>query len=160
MDGAQVAGAMAGVLCAAGGILIVGTLIGAVILRAACSLFNKMAGQDRAVPEPSFGKALGITVVSMIANMAVGFMVGIVIGGGGAAAGANPQHVQIISTLVSLPVGFLVMSGMLTLMLPTSFGRGMLVALLQYAISFAIAIAIGLIVFLVVLLLGVGFAGR
>ncbi len=160
MQGPEMAGAALGILCAVVGVLVLGTLVGAVILRAACSLYNKMASQENRVPEPGFGKALGITLVTMIVNVVVGFMVGLITGGGAAAAGVGAQGAQVISALISLPVGFFVMAGMLTAMLPTSFGRALLVTLVQYAISIAIAIAIGLVVFVVVLALGIGFAGR
>ena len=47
----------------------VGTLIGAVCLRAAVALYNKMAGgpsSPSSVPEPTFGKAMWITFATWL----------------------------------------------------------------------------------------------
>jgi hypothetical protein len=136
-----------GMLCA----VLITTNIGAVILRSACWLFNKMAGGGESkggVPEPGFGRALLITFVTLLVQVAVGFVIGLVLGTGAAAAqnaGAGPA-VQLLPSLISLPVGFLVMSGMLTAMLPTSFPRALLVALLEYLIMIAIlAVVFGLL---------------
>lgn len=160
MDGAQVGGAIAGMLCAGVAIFVVCLLIGAVILRAACALYNKMAGPDKRVPEPGFGKAMGIMVVALIVNVVAGGVLGLLLAGGGAAAGADQRSMQVLVNLISLPLGFLTMTGMSTVMLPTSFGRALFVTLIQYAIMFAIAIIVGVVIFGVVLALGIGFAAR
>jgi hypothetical protein len=43
--------------------------------------------------------------------------------------------VLILEALIGLPLGFLVMSAMLSAMLPTDFGRAMIVTLLTYVVS-------------------------
>lgn len=137
--------AIGGVLCAMMFVLLLGTVVGAVILRAAVSLCNKFLGADDSdggVPEPSFGKAIGITFVTTLVNFVAGFMIGLVIGGAAAVGGADPQAGGIVAQLVSLPVGFLVMAGMLTLMLPTTFGRALLVALCHFLIVIVIVVVI------------------
>ena len=100
--------ALAGMLCSLGLVLIVGTFIGAVILRAACSFYNKMNAAQNQVPEPRFGKAIGITLVTMIVNVLVGAAAGMILGGGAVAAGVPPRGAQTFSGLVALPIGFLV----------------------------------------------------
>jgi uncharacterized membrane protein len=160
MDAGQVGGAIAGIICAGVAAFVVCLLVGAVILRAACSLYNKLAGPDKRVSEPGFGKAMGIMVVTLIVNVVVGGLLGLLLAGGGAAAGADQRSLQLLVNVVSIPVGFLTMAGMLTVMLPTSFGRALLVTLLQYAIMIAIGIVVGLVIFVVVLALGIGFAAR
>ena len=55
----------------------IGTLIGAIILRAACSFYNKLAGgagSPSAVPEPTFSKAAGISFVTMLVNFGIGMV--------------------------------------------------------------------------------------
>jgi hypothetical protein len=160
MQGPDVAGAVAGVICIAVLAIFFGVVIGAVILRAACSLFNKMASPQNGVPEPGFGKALGIVVLNAIASAAAGFPVGMIVGLWGQASGIDEKTTQAVAGLISLPIGFLVMGGLLTLMLPTSFGRALLVTLLQYVVIFLIALVIGIIAAAVLLALGIGFAGR
>jgi hypothetical protein len=136
------AAVIAGMLCG----LLIGTLIGAVILRAACWLYNKMAGGPKspsAVPEPEFGRAMLIVFVTAIVQMGVGFVLGLVIGGGAAATGqADNPSMRLLPSLIGLPLGFLVMAGMLTAMLPTTFPRALLVALLEYFVIIVIAVII------------------
>ncbi|MFN0050749.1 MAG: hypothetical protein ACKV0T_01070 [Planctomycetales bacterium] len=164
MQGPDAAGAaigvMAGMICMLVAAVAIGSLIGAIILRAACSLFNRLAGSSSAVPEPSFGQALGIVFATTIANCVVSFGARLVIGGGAVAGGMSPQTAQIISSLVSLPIGVLVMSAMLMALLPTTFGRGLLVSLLYLLVGILVGLVIGVIIFAVVAILGVGMMGR
>lgn len=73
-----------------------GTLIGAVILRAAIALYNKMAGGPKSpssVPEPAFGKAMWITFATTLVQLVAGFLVGLVTGaGGGGSRRASGWH--------------------------------------------------------------------
>ncbi len=117
--------------------LLVGLAIGAVILRAAVSLYNRMSGganSRNAVPSPSFGKAMGIVFLSGLVNMVLNFIAGFGIGILGVVTSADPERVKLVATLISLPIGFLVTAGMLRALLPTSFGRAVLVTLCQYLI--------------------------
>lgn len=173
-DVAALLGVMLCVLVVA---LPVGLAIGAAILRAAIALANKVLGrpaedryddrydddddyddyEDRprrrarrrrsntAVPEPGFWKAVGIVFVIALVNGGVGFVIGLVVALG--MAGQDPQAAQIVSQVISLPVGFLINAGMLAAMLPTSFARGALVTLFQYLIGIAIAVVIGGVLF-------------
>jgi len=134
--------AIIGVLIVLAVILAVATLVGAIILRAAVSLYNTMAGganSTAAVPEPPMGKAMGITFVTTLVNGVAGFIVGLVIGGAAAATGARGSGVEVTAQLVSLPISVLVMAGMLAAMLPTTFGRAILVTLCHFLISIVIA---------------------
>lgn len=136
--------------------LLIGTLIGAIILRAACWLLNKLAGGPNApgaVPEPSFGKAMGIAFVTALVNAMVGFVLGLV----GGAAALHPLVVQAIS----FPVALLVMAGMAAAMLPTTFGKGLLVALLTLVVWVIVAVVIAIVVMIVLVPLGLlGGFGR
>jgi hypothetical protein len=61
--------AIAGLLCALVIGVPVGTPIGAVFLRAAVALYNKLAGgpsSPSSVPEPTFGKAMWITFATWL----------------------------------------------------------------------------------------------
>ncbi|REJ95072.1 MAG: hypothetical protein DWQ29_02285 [Planctomycetota bacterium] len=130
--------------------VLLGTAIGAVILRAACSIFNKFAEPQNHVPEPSFGYAMLIAFVTTVVNSIVGFGVGLVIGVGLANSGMTEQQVALVAQVISLPFSILVMAVMNMLMLPTTFARGLLVALLYLAVAIAVAIVIGLVVFAVI----------
>jgi hypothetical protein len=150
---AQAGQALAGMLCFMGVALVIGTLIGAIILRAACSLFNKFAGGESAsgaVPEPSMGSAMAITFVTTLVNMAVGFVLGLALQG----AGPNQAASQAIINLISIPISLLVFAGMVTVMLPTTFGKGLLIALLYLLIAFVIGCGIAIIVVGVMLAMG------
>jgi|GEM_PF-5843339 len=173
-------------------VILIESAIGAVILRAAIALYNKMSGaggpprrqlepggervkgedegimaggprpgrgepgpewdkddprsleyQKRAqsgVPVPTFGRANRITFVTILVQKVVGLVVvGFIIANGAQANGAQAAGplgtgAKILVHLIELPFGFLVMARML----PTSFGKAMLVTLLTYVTGSAI----------------------
>ena len=85
-------------------------MIGAIILRAACSAFNKLSQPQNHVPEPEMGKAMLITFVTTIVNSVLGFVLGLVFGT--AMRGAvPPDQIQIVAQFMSLPLSMLVMAG-------------------------------------------------
>ncbi|MFO0823504.1 MAG: hypothetical protein U0792_10370 [Gemmataceae bacterium] len=119
------------------------------------------------IPEPGLGYGMVIVLVNAFAQFAVGVVMAIGLmavaggAGGGQGFGAGKRGfgdgdggndaMALMMNLLSIPVGFIVTSGVLTMMLPTSFGRACLVTLFQYLIM----IAIGVVIF-VVLLAAVG----
>jgi hypothetical protein len=101
-------------LCALVIDVAVGTLIGAVFLRAAVALYNKMAGGASSlggVPEPAMGRAMWIIFATFLAQLVVGFFIVGVTGPGPTAAGAQGQGSDVVTQLISFPVGFLIMAG-------------------------------------------------
>jgi hypothetical protein len=98
---------------------------------------------------PPFGQAVVISLVAAVANLLASFTLGLAIGFAAAAAGADPNSLGVVAQLASIPVGILVMAVMIHVMLPTSFGRALLVALCYTLIVIVIVIVIALIVFLV-----------
>jgi hypothetical protein len=127
----------------------VGTLIGAVLLRAAVALYNKMAGgasSPSSVPEPAFRKAMWITFEIWVYQMVAGlFYFGIFTRDGAAAPGARGVVFQLIFSAVSL----LIMVGMLSAKLPTTFGRAILVTLCDMLVSLLVVGVLAVIAFLV-----------
>ena len=120
-------------------------LVGAIILRAACWLFNKMAGGEGSpgsVPSPGFGKAMLMVLVIGIIQVVAGIVMGILL--------VNAGMGIVMLQLVSTPISFLVAAGMISALLPTSFSRGLGVALCQFIISILI------IVFVVVIFVVIG----
>jgi hypothetical protein len=144
--------------------LPVGLLIGAVLLRAGISLYNKFAGgldSPSAVPEPPLLKSMGIVLLIGIVNWVTGVVIGFALGTGvGAAAGGNPDaagFAMITAQLVSFAVGIPIEGGILSLMLPTTFTRGILVALCHMLVVFLIGIVLFAVIFGVMAAVG-GFA--
>ena len=67
-----------------GVLLFVVTLLGTIILRDAVSLYNTLAGgaaSGKVVPQPSVGKAMGITFVATLASFISRFVIELGIGG-------------------------------------------------------------------------------
>jgi hypothetical protein len=131
-----------GVLCIWVGFLLVGTLVSAIVLRGGVSLYNKLVGgakSPRAVPEPDMARALFIAFVTSITNAAVGFLVGLVAGslaaGAGMREGAYGGTAQLVALLLGLPITV----GLLSLLLPTTLVRAMLVTLCQLLLLLLIA---------------------
>ncbi|KAA0134289.1 hypothetical protein FYZ48_22170 [Gimesia chilikensis] len=137
----------------------IGLAIGAVILRAAISLFNKFAGfgEDHLsrVPEPEMLKAMGIVFITGLVNWVVGFIIGLF--GAVALKEVGQPWAELLPALFSLPFSFLVASALLAGLLPTTFVRGMGVAACQYLISILIAVVIG-VIFVVIAALVAGAA--
>ena len=112
--------------------IALGTVIGAGFLCAACALYNKLAGgkgSPSSVPELLLGKAMRITFVTTLFDVVAGFVIGLLIGASSAAAGPGERGPAVVAQLLSLPVSLLVMAGMNCALLPTTFTRGLLVAL-------------------------------
>ncbi len=156
MQGPQAAGMLGGILCTILVVIPIIIAVSAIVLRAAVTGFNKMSSPDNAVPEPSFMKAMGIAAASTIVSYMVNFAIGFLGAGAMIAGGANPMQAQIIIILISLPAGFLVVAGMLTAMLPASFGKSMIITLLYYLIAIAIAVFFAVVVFAVGAAIGIG----
>ena len=141
--------AVGGLLCALAIFVAVGTLIGAVFLRAAVALYNKLAGgasSPSSVPEPTFGKAMWITFAASVAQFVVGSLISLATGGGATAAGGRGQEVDVVAQLI---VSLLIMAGVLSAKLPTTFGRAILVTLCDMLL---VLLVVGALVGIVVLL--------
>jgi hypothetical protein len=158
--------------------LPIGLLIGAVILRGAVHFANKVLPKPvsrdfdddwddyerpvrrtsgGAIPDPALGKAMGIVFVRFIVGFIVSIPISLVLNGGMAGMGGRQDPaMQMIASLIQLPIGFLINAGILTPMLPTTFPRACLVVLFEYLI----AIAIGLIIAVPLVVLAIALAGR
>jgi len=139
-------------LCALAIGLALGTLIGAVFLREAIALYNKMAGgasSPSSVPKPLFGKAMWISFDTCVAQVIVGLFVGLT-GTGASPAGAGARGVNVVALLISILVGLLIQVAILSEKLPTSFGRAILVTLCDLLIVILVAgiiVAVAVVVF-------------
>jgi hypothetical protein len=112
--------------------IALGTVIGAGFLCVACALYNKLAGgqgSPSSVPELLLGKAMRIAFVTTLFDVVAGFVIGLLVGASSAATGSGVRGPAVVAQLLSLPVSLLVMAGMNCALLPTTFTRGLLVAL-------------------------------
>ena len=118
-------------------VMAVCTIIGAVIFRTACWAYNKLVGGPEtmhAVPEPDFGRACAIVFVAALINAVASAGISLI----GIAQAINPMMIN----LMPLPISLLALAGMATVMLPTDFGKGLLVSLLHLAIGFCVGVVI------------------
>jgi hypothetical protein len=105
---------------------------------------------------------MGITFVTALVNFVGSFIIGLIVGAGTAAAktaGAPTPGVggmNLLAQLISFPISLLIMAGMLTAMLPTTFGRAILVTLLYMVIT---TVLIAVIALVVILLFGAAHLG-
>jgi hypothetical protein len=84
---------------------------------------------------------MGIALVTTFVNAVAGFVIGFLVGAGGTVAGVSERGTVITSNLLSLPLSLLVMAGMNAALLPTTFGRGFLVALCYLLVAlFVVAV--------------------
>jgi hypothetical protein len=89
-----------------------------------------------AIPAPNIGYAMVIVLVTGVATVIVGFMMGFVAGAGGLAR--NPLALRGCSFVI----GFFIATGLLSAMLPTTYPRACLVWLFEFLIGLAIGIVI------------------
>jgi hypothetical protein len=126
----------------------IGALFGAVFLRAGIWLYNKMAGPTYSVAEPTFGRAIVISFMALLVNFIVEVLFDIVLING-SAAGTDQRTRDLLDLLVGIPISMTVTAAMLSKMLPTTFGRGFLIAICQMLIALAVAMVLMAIVFVV-----------
>jgi hypothetical protein len=137
----------------------VGTLIGAVFLRAAVALYNQLAGgasSPFSVPQPTLGKAMWIILAISLAQVIVGSLIGVCTDVGPTAPRARGLGVDVIAELISFPVTFLITAGVLSAKLPTTFGRAIVVTLCYMLI---VLLVVGVLVAIAVLAFGVALGG-
>ena len=133
--------------------LAIGTVIGAVFLRAAIALYNKLAGGDSSassVPRPTFGQAMWISYATCVAQMMVGFFIGGLTGTRAPVPRADEEGVNVDGLLISVLIGLLIQAVILCEKLPTTFGRAILVTLCDLLIVIRVAgviAAIAVVVF-------------
>jgi hypothetical protein len=146
VDGKAIIAGLIGLVVA----VTIAGLVTAAVFRAAIAFYNKMvggAGSVSSVPEPSFGKMLGIAFAAILVNGVVGSIVSSSVVGGAAIGGMNGKEVELFAKLISLPFNLLAMAGVLSSMLPTTFGRAFLVTLCYLLICFLIFVVLAVIFF-------------
>jgi hypothetical protein len=149
--------ALGGLLCALVIGVAIGTVIGAVFLRAAIALYNKMAGgasSPSSVPEPTMGKAMWIIFATFLAQLVVGLLFGVFTGAGAMAPGEGGKGDNVVARLISFQASLLVMAAILSAKLPTTFGRAILVTLCYTLVTILFVgtlVAIAVVVFAVAL---------
>ncbi len=141
--------------------LAAGTVIGAVFLRAAIALYNNLAGgasSPHSVPVPAFRSAMWITFSISVVQMIVGLLIeGLIPEAGGLIAKLFiPEARGLVAKLFFLPVSLLIMAGMLSARLPTTFGRAFLVTLCEMLL---VLLVVGVLVGIAVLAFGVALRG-
>ena len=96
-------------------------------------------GNPSGVPSPGFGKALGITAITVLVQIVVSVLLAVV--------AISGEMTAPTINLISLPVSFIVAASMICVLLPTTFGRALLVAIIQF-------IALIVCIFLALFVLG------
>ncbi|MBP7053064.1 MAG: hypothetical protein KBE65_18825 [Phycisphaerae bacterium] len=117
--------------------LIIATLIGAKILRAAIAWYNRRAhraGSTTSVPEPLINRARVMVFIIVCVNMFVGWMMN--------NAAGSPVVVVVMTMLTTV----LIDAGLLAAMLPTRFGPAFRIMVQVYLILLAIGSALLLFV--------------
>lgn len=163
--------------------IFLATLIGAFILKVACALYNLLAGaagkppidtlenpipvlgpdgdqadfehavESPGVPIPRFEWAMRIIFFATLVNTTGSFIVLRVVRLAGQAF-MRRTFESLPIFLVASPLGMLVLGGICAAMLPTSFGKGLLVSLLFHFLTILIAAILAAVVVLVALSYG------
>lgn len=114
----------------------------------ALTRYDRLRTAAGGVPLPGVLRCLGIAIAYCLASYVIGALLYFVFQAAGNASGATQGMSLLLTLTVTLPVNLLMLAGLVTLMLPTTFGRGLLVAI----VYFLMLLVIG------VLLFAIGFA--
>jgi hypothetical protein len=157
------------------------TLIGGVILKVSCILYNLLAAassmssepmgsptpesepdtrtnrQSPSVPKPSIEWAMCIVFVAVLVNMLAGFIVNRVLHLAGLATGLNALR-SIPIDFVFFLLGTLIHGGINAAMLPTSFRKGLMIALIQVFLSALIIAVLVIVLVLIALVFALDFS--
>lgn len=124
--------------------------ISAVLVRAGCAVYNAMSAPEQQVPAPAFGTALLVAIPMVAVKLGVRTVLAVAFV---AAFGADPRlerTIKLASTVISLPLAILATGALAAWLLPTSFGRGLLVTLAAYAVGFVCALVLLVIAVIIV----------
>jgi hypothetical protein len=130
------------------------TFIGTVILRGAVALYNTLAGgpaSPRGVPEPGFGKAMGITLAASVVMAVADYGIGRATGAGAAVAGFDWSGANLAGQVASIAAGLAVLAALLTTLSPTTFGRAVLVTVCYVLIAVLVGVIFAGIGFLMMM---------
>jgi hypothetical protein len=133
------------------GLLAIATLLGALLLRAAVALYNRLAGGiSDGVPTPSFWVAIQIMFAAYLAQLAAGFFIEQIADSGRVVVvGGNKVHTRL--QLIPVFVNLIILTIMLWLLLPTTFARAIMVTLCYMLV---VALVVGVIILIVINLSG------
>lgn len=105
----------------------------------------------RGVPSPSYGKSLGIMVLFTLFGTAASWLVTLAFYPASVFWSLG-EVVDVVAALATYVAQFFVMAGLVTVMLPTKFGKACLVTLLVGVISVAIGLVVGVTLALVMMM--------
>jgi hypothetical protein len=107
-----------------------GSLLWAFWVWAGIALYNGLTDRPaNRVPQANLSKCYQVSFMTGLVQVFAGFFLGTSTFIAGALAGLGPIEAAILAQLMGLPLGVLTMAAMLSALLPTSFGRGILVSL-------------------------------
>src|SRR5262249_55801941 len=135
--------------------LAIGTLLGAVFLRAGVALYNWQTGgasSPSSVPKPAFGKAMWISFDICVPQLVVGLFIGALTGTGATVPRANEKGVDVVGLLIPVLIGLFIQVAIVSAKLPTTFGRAILVTLCDLLIVMLVAGVIAAIAIVVLAL--------
>lgn len=95
--------------------------------------------------EVGFGNAYVMVLLSAIASLVLGAIVGFGVG----AATQSMDAVYAVSLLVTPPVGFVIQSGIISSRLQIPFGRGCPVSLAMIGVAIGIFLVVSIVVYII-----------
>jgi hypothetical protein len=106
------------------------------------------------VPLPGLLQSLGIALAFTLTSLALFCLLLLVFGAASSATGSTPGMSLLLAELVAVPLNLLLLAGLVSLLLPTTFSRAMLVALVFFLMVLTLAALLGIAAFLISLAAG------
>lgn len=128
------------------GVIALYLVIGTIIFRLACRFSGEAV--------PGFGRAMGIVVIAFLILFLLNIVLTVAFSGGSIEAMTDPEQQNPAAGLVSLLVGMFASAAIYSKMLPTTFGKGLVIWLIQIVMVIAVALVFGLLAAVLVAMLG------
>jgi hypothetical protein len=111
----------------------------------ALTRYDRATTASGGVPLPGLGRSLGIAVCFTLASCAIGWLLLLVFNTAGSATGSTPQMSLLLAQLVAVPLNVVLLAGLVSLFLPTTFGRGLLVSLVYFLMLLVIGAVLAML---------------
>ncbi len=122
---------------------LLGTVCGSAVGALIGALFLQLAARWTASLDLSYGTAYLIVFISAIVNQFISLIVELML----LQAGADPGT-QILARLATMPIGVLVIAGVISAQLDLSFGDSVVMAFVFCLIGLVLALALGCVIFI------------
>lgn len=121
----------------------------------ALSRYDSSKSAAGGVALPGFFRCIGMGVAFGLASTAVGCFLWLVFSAAANATGSTPGMSLLLALTLAIPLNLVILAGLISLFLPTTFWRGTSVALVYFLVLLTILAVVVIVAFLIGLAVGI-----